>query len=153
MDKLHELFSALQETSVKNESKSTETKKEKINESNCKIETKSESKQRLENINEARKEKVRKALSKKRKQNESIKHLLSFQDKCIKLLEKKNLEKKVLHDKCESDDNEMQEQTDEILAKKDRLRKLNVRADKKVDAKLDKKEEALIRRRLTDGVL
>ena len=157
MDKLHELFSALQDASVKCESNKKSTNKSKLLESSntdCKIDSESNSKDRLNKINEARKERVKKSLSKKRKQNEGIEHLLEFQDKYRKFLEKTSLEKKVLHDQTETEDKDsMQKETDKIISRKDRLKKLSAKADKEIEEKLDKKEESRIRRILTDGVL
>lgn len=157
MDKLHELFSALQNVSVKCESNKKSTNKSKLLEStntDCKIESESNNKDRLNKINEARKARVKKSLSKKRKQNEGIEHLLEFQEKYRKFLEKKSLEKKVLHDQAGTEDKDpMQKETDKIISRKDRLKKLSAKADKEIEEKLDKKEESRIRRVLTDGVL
>ena len=157
MDKLHELFSALQNVSVKCESNKKSTNKNKLLESSnsdCKIDSESNNKDRLNKINEARKARVKKSLSKKRKQNEGIEHLLEFQEKYRKFLEKTSLEKKVLHDQAETEDKDpMQKETDKIISRKDRLKKLSAKADKEIEEKLDKKEESRIRRVLTDGVL
>ena len=157
MDKLHELFSALQNVSVKCESNKKSANKSKLLESSnsdCKIDSESNNKDRLNKINEARKARVKKSLSKKRKQNEGIEHLLEFQEKYRKFLEKTSLEKKVLHDQAETEDKDpMQKETDKIISRKDRLKKLSAKADKEIEEKLDKKEESRIRRVLTDGVL